>query len=109
MFHYLDEALVGHATKRFVDEVLRTRADFIEQIEEAEIDGNIIDTTRQRELSDFLKYLDIVFERNSEDFTGRKEILDMFMNAQVTGNLLPVARLIEKAFGKGAFRKLSEF
>lgn len=109
MFRYLDEALVGHATKRFVDEVLRQQTDFAQLIEQIEGDGGEIDTTRQRELGDFLKYLDIVLERNNEDFSDRTEILDMFMRAQVTGNLLPVARLIEKTFGKGAFRKLSEF
>lgn len=109
MFHHLDEALVGHATKRFVNEVLRQRPDFAQQIEEVETDGGEVDTTRQRELGDFLKYLDIVLERNSEVFSSREEILDMFMKAQVTGNLLPVARLIENTFRKGAFRKLSKF
>ena len=109
MFHYLDEALVGHATKRFVNEMLRLRPDFAQQIEEVEFDEGKVDTTRQRELDDFLKYLDIVVERNNKDFSSKEEILDMFMKAQVTGNLLPVAKLIEKTFGKGAFRKLSEF
>ena len=109
MFHHLDEALVGHATKRFTDEVLRARSDFVQEIEEVETEGEKVDTTRQRELGDFLKYLDIVLERNGDDFSNREEILDMFMKAQVTGNLLPVARLIEKTFGKGAFRKLSKF
>ncbi len=109
MFHHLDEALVGHATKRFLNEVLRQRADFSQEIEEIETKDGEIDTTRQRELGDFLKYLDIVLERNKDDFVDREEILNMFMNAQVTGNLLPVARLVDGTFGKGAFRKLSEF
>ncbi len=109
MFHHLDEALAGHATERFVNEVLRQRPDFAQQIEKIEIAGEKVDTTRQRELGDLLKYLDIVLEKNRGDFSGREEILHMFMQAQVTGNLLPVARLIEKTFGKGAFRKLGEF
>ena len=109
MFHHLNEALVGYATKRFVDEVLHQLPDFARQIEQAEIDGGKIDTTRQRELGDFLEYLDIVLEKNSEEFSDTKEIVGMFMKAQVTGNLLPVARLIEKTFGKNAFRKLSRF
>lgn len=109
MFHHLDEALVGHATKRFVNEVLRQRPDFTEEIEKIESGESEVDTTRQRELGDFIKYLDMIFERNEEEFSSREEILDMFMKAQVTGNILPVARLVEKTFGKGAFRKLSEF
>lgn len=107
MFHHLDEALVGHATKRFVYEVLRNREDFKEFIEKIEENGEVIDTTRERELTDLLKYLDIVFDRNKDAFENRDEILDMFMKAQVTGNLLPVARLIDGTFAKGYFRKLS--
>jgi hypothetical protein len=109
MFHHLDEALVGHATKRFVNEVLRRRPDFAAEIERTESEDIEVDTTRQRELTDFLKYLDVVLERNKGEFSNREEILDLFMKAQVTGNILPVARLIDGTFGKGAFRKLSEF
>jgi len=109
MFHHLDEALVGYATKRFVNEVLRNRPDFAQQIEQVEVAGEKVDTTRQRELGDFLKFLEIIREKNKDDFSDREEILNMFMQAQVTGNLLPVARLVENTFGKGAFRKLSEF
>jgi hypothetical protein len=106
MFHHLDEALVGYATKRFVNEVLRQRPDFTTEIE---LEEGEVDSTRQRELTDFLEYLDVVLERNEGEFSDTEEILDLFMKAQVTGNILPVARLIEKTFGKGSFRKLSEF
>ena len=109
MFHHLDEALVGHATKRFVNEVLRQRPDFTAEIEQIEFGEGEVDSTRQRELTDFLEYLDVVLERNESEFSDTEEILDLFMKAQVTGNILPVARLIEKTFGKGSFRKLSEF
>lgn len=109
MFHHLDEALVGHATKRFVNEVLRQRPDFAAEIEKIESKEGEVDTTRQRELTDFLKFLDVVLERNEGEFSDREQILDLFMKAQVTGNILPVARLVDETFGKGAFRKLSEF
>lgn len=109
MFHHLDEALVGHATKRFVNEVLRQRPDFVAEIEMIESGEGEVDTTRQRELTDFLEYLDVVLERNKGEFSDREEILDLFMKAQVTGNILPVARLVDGTFEKGAFRKLSEF
>lgn len=109
MFDHLEEALVGHATKRFVDEVLRKRDDFKELIQDHENGDKSIDTTRQVELTELLEYIDIVYEKNSEDYKSRDEIIDMFIRAQVTGNILPVARLIEKTFGKGYFRKLSEF
>ena len=109
MFHYLDEALVGHATKRFVNEVLRQRPDFSELIENIENQNEEVDTTRKRELGDLQEYIDIIHERNKDDLLSKEEILNMFMKAQVTGDLLPVARLVDNSIGKGAFRKLSEF
>lgn len=37
-----------------------------------------------------------------------EEVFDMFVDVNVTGNYLPVARIMEKTFGKGSFRKLGE-
>jgi hypothetical protein len=71
--------------------------------------GKEIDTTRQSELDELLSYIDALYTRNKDTFSNRDEILDMFMRAQVTGNLLPPARLITSTFGEKAFRDLSAF
>ncbi len=39
---------------------------------------------------------------------SREEIEEFFIRAQISGNLLPIARLIEKTYGKGSFRQLGE-
>ena len=50
--------------------------------------------------------IDDLFEKNNEEFSSREEVFNMFAKVVMTGRLLPVARLIEKTYGKGSFRKL---
>lgn len=108
-FHHLDEALVGYMTQKFVYEKLQNDPKFKDEVETASRNNTPIDTTRQRELGDLLTFVDDFVSRNNEQFSTREEAMDMLVRAQVTGNYLPVARLIESTYGKGAFRKLSAF
>lgn len=43
-----------------------------------------------------------------DEYQSFDEVLKEFLRAQFTGKLLPVARLVEKTFGKGGFRLLGE-
>jgi hypothetical protein len=43
-----------------------------------------------------------------EKFTSEEEIFRMFARATLTGNLLPIGRLIENTLGKGSLRRLAE-
>jgi hypothetical protein len=52
--------------------------------------------------------IDDIFQRNKGSFKSREDIFYMFAKAVMTGELLPIARLIEKTYGKGSFRKLGE-
>lgn len=56
--------------------------------------------------------LDDIFEeilkKNPGDFKDKDEVFDVFCKAAFTGNLIPAARIIEKTFGKGSFRKFGE-
>lgn len=49
-----------------------------------------------------------IFERNPERFHDKEEIFDIFAKGMITGNILPLGKLIDKTFGRGAFDKLSE-
>ncbi len=49
-----------------------------------------------------------LFERNLEQFTNQDEVFEEFAKGMMTGNILPVGRLIERTFGKGTFRKIGE-
>lgn len=107
-FHHLDEALTGLATARFVNERLRAEEGFKDEIREREDRGEAIDTTRKPEIAEFMRVVDDLAERNQESL-DREKVLDLFFRAQVTGNVLPVARLVEATYGKGSFRKLGRF
>lgn len=50
--------------------------------------------------------IDDLYEKNKSDFSVREEVFNIFAKAVMTGRLLPVARLIEKTYGKDSFRKI---
>ncbi len=68
-------------------------------------------------------YLDIAYRKNRETlsyvcneilkefpdkFSSQDEVFNRFLRAQFTGQLLPVARLVESVFGEGSFRTLGD-
>jgi hypothetical protein len=52
----------------------------------------------------FHQLLNQLFVKNKDTFDSEEQIFNLFAKATLTGKLLPVARLIEKTFGKGSFR-----
>lgn len=57
-----------------------------------------------------------IYEKNKNErnkhgeliFNSAKDVFDVFAKAVMTGNLLEVARLLEKTYGKGSFRRRAE-
>lgn len=47
-----------------------------------------------------------IFKVNKEDFNSIEDVKKLFFEAYFSGKLLPIARLIEKTYGKGAFRDI---
>lgn len=62
----------------------------------------------QREREVLNNLLDKLYEQNREDFRDREEIFELFTKSMLSGNLLPIGKLIDRAFGKGTFRKIGE-
>lgn len=52
--------------------------------------------------------IDKIFERNGEYFEDKEEVFEVFAEAMMTGNILPIGRLVENTFGTGTFRKIGE-
>ncbi len=107
-FGAVDEGLVGLATKKFFEEKVKNNPLFKEELEALKQEGKSVDTTRQGEVVEFFKLVKSLYEKNKETFSSEDEVVTLFQKAQVSGNILSVARLIEKTFGKGMFRKLGE-
>lgn len=64
--------------------------------------------TYHNEREYFNTLVDDLYERNKDDFDSREDVFDMFARASLTGNLMPIARLIEYTYGEGAFRLIGE-
>jgi hypothetical protein len=49
-----------------------------------------------------------IFENNPNKFRSMCEVDEVFIKAMVTGDILPLGRLIDGTFGKGTLRKIGE-
>lgn len=56
----------------------------------------------------FWELLRKLYERNRGSFHSEEDIRALFIKGQFDGNIMPVARLVEKTFGKGSFRRLGD-
>jgi len=52
--------------------------------------------------------IDKIYNKNKDDFVDQEAVFKVFTKAYFTGRILPLARLIEKTLGKGAFNKLAK-
>ncbi|MFA6447676.1 MAG: hypothetical protein WCW31_05525, partial [Patescibacteria group bacterium] len=52
--------------------------------------------------------VDKLYSHNADVFPDREAVFVVFARASLTGNLLPLGRLIERTFSKGTFRKIAE-
>lgn len=50
--------------------------------------------------------VDMILNSPENEYKSRKEIINVFMRANFSGKLLPLARMIEKSLGKGSFRSV---
>lgn len=107
-FYRINEALTGFMTKRFVDEVLELDPIFKNEIEKIKTDGLEVDTTRQGEVRMLHDLAESIYKKNQDVFKSSKDVINLFLKGEVTGNIMPIARVVEKTFGKGSFRRLGE-
>jgi len=56
----------------------------------------------------FNKLIDKIFEPNQGKYNSREQVFDLFAKAMLSGNLLPVGKLIDRTFGVGTFRAMAE-
>jgi len=137
-FNDIEEALTEELTKRFdkeyfgsipaLAEEIRKRNNLRSRIKDKVAAGEIMGCTekmekiggesvtrwraedysyqeQRKELWDLIKD---VWHKNPKQFKSVEDIFSMFAEAHFTGRRLKVARLIEKTYGKGSFRKLGE-
>lgn len=52
--------------------------------------------------------IDKLYEKNSDQFSDREAIFDIFAKGMLTGNILPLGRLVDGTFGRGTLRRIGE-
>ena len=52
--------------------------------------------------------IDKLLERNKNKFKSRDEILDIFTNTMLSGNIIPLGRLVDETFGRKTFSQIGE-
>lgn len=75
------------------------------------VDGKIVaikNYSHKKERAGLDELISDLYEKNKSDFSSREEIFGLFAKASLTGRLLPIAKLIEKTYGKGSFKQLGE-
>lgn len=61
-----------------------------------------------KERAELNELVNDLFAKNQSEFSSPEEVFVIFAKASMTGRLLPVARLIEKTYGRGSFREIGE-
>lgn len=79
------------------------------RIEEARTEATVPDqgvyATERARLN---KMIDDIFSHNEQQFQNREDVFKIFVDTMLKGHLLPLARVIEKTYGKGSFGELAE-
>ena len=101
----VEEAIVGFLTFQFFELVIEKDPQFKEELERMRANDEPVGLTRLDEFKSLINIVGQIFEKNSDRIKSQKEVLDMFIDAQINGNLIGIGRLIEKTFGKGSLKK----
>jgi len=97
----LEEAVIGYLTQEFYTNIQKEPR-FENEIKRI-AEGNLhIEISRNEEYENLSRMIETIVKTHPE--LTSKELLEMFIKAQVTGNIMAVTRLIEETFGKGSTR-----
>ncbi|MCX6719432.1 MAG: hypothetical protein NTZ38_03605 [Candidatus Taylorbacteria bacterium] len=100
--------MTGLLTQRFFENVIRNSPLFAEEMDDILKTGKLPEDSRQEEQESLNKLIDDIIDNNPDTGMSRDEIVEMFIDAKINGNLLGIGRLIEKSLGKGSFRATGE-
>jgi len=102
-FGDIEEALTAYLERKFFKDYIEDNEEFSEQ------EKRRVEFGRSVELSELQELVEDIYDKNKDSFTSSGEVFELFLKTNASGRLLPLARLIEKTYGKGAFRYLGDF
>ncbi|OGY67676.1 MAG: hypothetical protein A3B16_02350 [Candidatus Zambryskibacteria bacterium RIFCSPLOWO2_01_FULL_45_43] len=107
-FDEIDEAITGYMERRFYREFILNSKLLKKEVKTLEKNGEKPMFGRIAEVKSAEQFINQLFELNKDKFKTKDEIFDLFLEAEATGKLLKVGRLVESSLGKGSFRELGE-
>ncbi|MDA2922375.1 hypothetical protein MYX07_03865 [Patescibacteria group bacterium AH-259-L07] len=117
-FKILDEAVIEELTIRFSEEYFPQIDILSKELEKENQQTRDLSLEVRRKFISRYAYdhereslhdlIDDVYEKNKDSFESREDVFNVFAKAVLGDRLLPLARLIEKTYGKGSFRGLGK-
>lgn len=106
-FAGLDEAIIEELTIRFDHKFLSTFPELQDSLKNGVGKMNM-KQAYQREREQFNELVSDLYRANQDSFQSEEEVFVLFVKAVFSGQLLPVARLIETTYGKGVFKSIAK-
>ncbi len=103
-FRTLNEAV----TDRLAEQFIKNLADNTNSRIGISNPDNFVSPTYTQEKEDLDHLVNDLYEKNKDLYESREEVFALFARSTMGGAVLPLARLIEKTYGKGWFRKIGE-
>ncbi len=101
----LEEAIVTYLTKEFYEKRMANDGRFKEEIASRKDDFSPVFGDEEN-LEKFMSLADQIAKDNPKEFPNRKEVVDVFIAAQLNGSLVKVVRLLERTLGTGSVKKI---
>jgi hypothetical protein len=64
--------------------------------------------TYQKEREILNIFIGKIFEKRKDEFNSKENVFEIFAKGMITGNILPLGRLVDGIFGKGTLRNIGE-
>lgn len=102
----LEEAVVAKMERRYCEKLLNNP--IIKEAQQGKEIYNDMNRGYPRAQAVLNMMVSGIYEKNKDNFKSEDEVLNIFIKAHFTGQILAMSRLIKNTFGKEAFKKVAE-
>lgn len=103
--HHQDAVVVGADQPLFNDDTFFAEISHVQGTTTTIKSDNFTYSTEREALETLV---DKIFFRHVEEFDSSEDVFEVFAKGMMTGNILPLGKLIDKTFGVGTYRRIGE-
>ncbi len=108
-FTFINEAITEILTEKFEEAFLNSPIQIQKRKERRQNDKDKgIVMGYEGEVRIFKEILEEIYNRNQDRFLSTEDVFNVFAESYMTGELLEIARIFKKTYGKKSFRKIGE-